>query len=427
MFNKKSIVLILACLLLSISAVSAVDNNSTDLDISDSFELSAVEDNVVLDDESGAEDDQVSPVSTSIKYEGIKKIESSWEEYDTYYTFSNNFNFTVVLKDADENPIENQMLNILTPNENYSVETDANGEVIIPLSNLEFDESYNIIAIYGGSQKYNNVTYTAILNIWSGVYVSDSMRAYGSDSEYLARFEDLNGKPLSNEKVTYLLNGKEYYNVTDEEGWAFIKFGLKEGIYNVTAINPVNNASRTAELWIVPRLVKNKNIVTYYQSKATYKIGINADDGLLWGAPNQPVKFTIVGKGYKKVVTKKTGTDGYAKLSVNFLKPGKYTVTAQYKKYKVSNKITIQPLITKDITKKYNKPVSFNVKLVNSKGKVLTKKVVKVNFKGKTYKLKTNSKGIATLKITKKINVGKYTIKTTYNKLTVKNTLTVKK
>ena len=48
-------------------------------------------------------------------------------------------------------------------------------------------------------------------------------------------------------------------------------------------------------------------------------------------------------------------------------------------------------------------------------------------FKGKTYKVKTNSKGIATLKITKKYKVGKYTITTSYGKLKVKNTIKIKR
>lgn len=53
--------------------------------------------------------------------------------------------------------------------------------------------------------------------------------------------------------------------------------------------------------------------------------------------------------------------------------------------------------------------------------------MVKVKFKGKTYKLKTNSKGIATFKIPKNLKKGKYTIKTTYNGLTNSNKIIVKK
>ena len=46
-------------------------------------------------------------------------------------------------------------------------------------------------------------------------------------------------------------------------------------------------------------------------------------------------------------------------------------------------------------------------------------------FKSKKYKVKTNSKGIATLSL-KNLNKGKYTVYSTYGKLTVKNTITIK-
>ena len=79
------------------------------------------------------------------------------------------------------------------------------------------------------------------------------------------------------------------------------------------------------------------------------------------------------------------------------------------------------------MSKKAKKTASFKVKVLKSNGKVFAKKVVKINFKGKTYKIKTDKKGIVTFKLPKNLKVGKYTIKTSFGGLTNSNKITVKR
>ena len=95
----------------------------------------------------------------------------------------------------------------------------------------------------------------------------------------------------------------------------------------------------------------------------------------------------------------------------------------------VKNAITVKKaVITKDVSKKYNKAGKFTVKILDSKGNPAAKKTVTIKFKGKTYKIKTNSNGVATFKLAKNsLKVGKYTIKTIYAGLTLTNKITVKK
>ena len=76
------------------------------------------------------------------------------------------------------------------------------------------------------------------------------------------------------------------------------------------------------------------------------------------------------------------------------------------------------------------KKVKVSLKKVN--GKYLKGKVLKIKFNKKTYKVKTNKKGVATFKITKLTKKGKYiaTIKYKgskyYKKLTKKAKITIK-
>ena len=60
------------------------------------------------------------------------------------------------------------------------------------------------------------------------------------------------------------------------------------------------------------------------------------------------------------------------------------------------------------------KGVDVKVKLLTKKGKAIASKVVTVNFNGKTYKVKTNKKGIITFKKSMKLKSKKYTMKITY-------------
>ena len=61
------------------------------------------------------------------------------------------------------------------------------------------------------------------------------------------------------------------------------------------------------------------------------------------------------------------------------------------------------------------------------KGKALKNKKITFKIKGKSYKVKTNKKGIATLKLKLKLKVGKHTVKTSYGKNIIKNTIFIKR
>ena len=136
-------------------------------------------------------------------------------------------------------------------------------------------------------------------------------------------------------------------------------------------------------------------------------------------AKNVSVKFTLNGKTYYK----KSNSKGIASLKIS-LKPKTYTVSATYKGFTVKNKVKVNPLITKNISRKKAKTIKYTAKLVNSKGKILKNKVITFKFKGKKYKRKTNAKGIATLSL-KNLKRGSYIIYSTYGKLTIKNTIRI--
>ena len=141
----------------------------------------------------------------------------------------------------------------------------------------------------------------------------------------------------------------------------------------------------------------------------------------------ETVKFTIAGKTY----TIKTDANGIAKLKINLI-PNKYSIVTEFNAKKVKNTVTV-----KQVLKVYSLTVKKTAKLFTLKaslkinGKMVKGKVITFKFMGKTYKVKTDSKGIAkkTLgkTIIKKLKIGKtYTVKALYCKTSVKTTLKVR-
>jgi predicted outer membrane repeat protein len=277
----------------------------------------------------------------------------------------------------------------------------------------------NIIrAVYDGLYYYNSSSFDLDVNVNSTIIAGNATKTYNSQYQFILL--DSYGNPLNNTQVIVKINSNDYEVMTDENGTAILTITLKPAEYSIIITNPTNNDTKTQIINVLSRISENKDMTMYYGASKYYKVKVLDDDGNV--AKGVDVTFTYNNKKY----TRTTDKNGYAsfKIPKNI---GKYTITAEYKGFKVSNKITVKStIITKNIKVKKGKTIKFKAKLLNKNGKALKNKKITFKFKGKTYKIKTNKKGKATLKITKKYKVGKYTIKTSYGGLKIKNTIKIK-
>ena len=135
------------------------------------------------------------------------------------------------------------------------------------------------------------------------------------------------------------------------------------------------------------------------------------------------VRVYVTATKYYNYKAVQTGLDGKMKLLVD-LKPGKYKVeirgadSKNFAAKKVTSKITIKKaptkLIPKKLTAKKGEKKYFKVTVKNKKTKkviagVKVKIKVYTGKKFKTYKVKTNKKGIAQLNV-KSLKVGKHKV-----------------
>lgn len=340
---------------------------------------------------------------------------TSIEVSDMTTTYNSGEFLQVRLLDQFDQPVADRELRFSIDGKAYY--TDANGSVLIPVS-LK-DAVYEGIVSFDGDDLYVKSQNASTITVKSTVILPE-LKDYALNSNYVVYLLNKDGNPLNNTLITFTFNNNEYNVVSDENGKATFTVPVSSGKYSVTVSNPISGQTLSQSINVLNRITENKNINAYYGFYPTYNIRVRNDDGKFAG--NLEVKITVNKKVYKLHSDK----NGYVSLKI-YLTAGNYVITSEYKGFKVSNKITIKPtLITKNIKAKKGKTVKFTAKLLDKNGKVLKGKKITFKVKGKTYKAKTNKKGIATIKI-KNLKAGNYNVVSLYGKLKSTSKITIKK
>ena len=309
----------------------------------------------------------------------------------------------------------------------------VNGTASVPLGELSAGD-HNISVSYSGDGKYaaysKSVTATvAKTKPTIDVTVPSDAQEGKVVSITITLPDDATGT------VFVDIGGNGYY--THVNGTTVLKIsgltgGDKNITYRYTGDNKYEEVSGNLSAFILfkPKITNNKGVSMYYFDGSKYKVRVWGTDGKI--VVGEYVTFTLNKKTYKI----KTGKLGYATLKIpSTVKPTKkYTVTAQYKTAKVSNKIAVKQILksSNKVVKKSAKKLVLSASLKKVKGKYLKGKVIKFKFNGKTYKAKTNKKGVAKVTLKKnvinKLKAGKkYTVKITYVKDTISKKVTVKR
>ena len=238
--------------------------------------------------------------------------------------------------------------------------------------------------------------------------------------------------------VSITVKGKAY-KATVKDGVATITISdLAAGTYNDVAVgyhdstgdygdagDNVTFTVKASEAKII-----SKDIKKDYNSNYKYAIRIIGVDG----KPVNGAKIKISING--KAKTYKTNSKGYITIKLDkTYTPGKYTVKLSYKGITSKHVITVKQILkAKKVVKvkKSAKKIVLKATLKSGNGKAIKGKKITFKVKGKTYRAKTNKKGVAEItlknKVIKKLKAGRtYTVKITYLKDTIKTKLKVKK
>ena len=297
-----------------------------------------------------------------------------------------------------------------------------NGKVSINLTDLKVGLNNLKVAVYPAIYDCNEDYYNFTVDTYdTRIILSDFETIYGNSYKYKIKLIDENGNPLAGRKLEYILD-KTYTGITDKNGELIltnIKAGNYKMIVNFKGEKLYMKSSSSAKVNIKTTLVLPKYSNFTYKSKYSVKFL----DKKLNPLKNTNVVIVFGGKTYKL----KTDSSGIVKID-NYLKPGTYNVKVKNPKTleEKTHKIKVLARIdqNKNITMYYGAGSYYKVRVLNDYGNIAKNVQVKFTLNGKNYYKKTNSKGIASLKITLKPKT--YTVSATYKGFTVKNKVKVK-
>ena len=286
---------------------------------------------------------------------------------------------------------------------------------------LEFTSPYN----YNPSSE--NISYeTKIINN------KDITVYYGAGQYFSVKVVTTDGKEVgAGAVVVFNINGKTTSVKTDDNGVAKIKITEVPNVYPI--ITSHNNKNYTNKVTVklnfkTCKVVNNKNINVYYTGGSYFSVKVVSANGKVV-ANGASVKFRINGK----TTLVKTDKKGIAKIKITDV-PKKYIMATSFNGKTYKNTVTVKRILTLKLVyvKKSAKSLVLTATLSKVNGKFLKSKLITFKFNGKTYKARTNSKGVAKVTISKyvlsKLKVGKkITYQATYVKDTVKKSVKVNK
>ncbi len=351
---------------------------------------------------------------------------------------------SILVSAADINVGDIAVVNITTSTASGKVTVTVNkkdynvtvSNYIGQLSILDLAEgTYNVTAKYLGDDIYSDSINTTAFRVLKVEVPIDNETITIPDSADTTAYsislpEDATGTlTVTVDGVPYtaaLVKGKATVNIPE----------LTVGSHNITVsysgdakYSPIVKSvivNKTAPEHVPVIKLTGSNLNMLYTSGKYFKVRLTSDGAPLAG---KTVKITINGKTYSRTTDK----DGYASFKIS-LPPKTYTVKATYGNIVLNKKVVVKSIITaKNVnTKKSAKTVKIKVTLKKVNGKYLKNKKVTLKFNKKTFKAKTNKKGVVTFTIKKSVYKKlkakkKYTYQVIYAKDKVKKTIKFKK
>ena len=414
---------IVLTIILSASAISASDENVTDLysadQTNDSSVISPSSENDLSVSQSNAdenavlESDNSNNLSNNTLGESLEnsvlnespKVNTSLESSssDIYY----GSNFEVTLKDSNGTGIADQKVIIKVGSKIYETKTNSNG---LASAKIELNPgSYVTTISYEGNDSYNLSNISGTVRILPTITSKDISKYYKGSAKYTATFFTTQGKALANTNVKININGKTYTVKTDSKGVVSLAINLKPRTYDAYAYDPITGYTLRTTVKVLSTITASDISKVYTDSRKFTAKFLKSDGKAL---ANKYIKFKVNGKTYKT----KTNSKGVATLSLTNLMKGTYKIIS-YNNDGLTKSNTINVIRKSSTSLKTSSYVYLTGDTKRIKVTLLNKfgyapgsgKVIKVTVKGKTYTGITNSKGVATIKLAK-LSKGSYTV-----------------
>ena len=297
----------------------------------------------------------------------------------------------------DDNQLSYQNLEVssngsISDNYSYNFNGEYSGSGVIK-SNYE---NNNVI---GSQQISNNDVISEPQSSVSNTVLSgnDTTLYFKNGTTYDVKLTDITGKALSNQTVSFLINGKLYNRTTGSDGVASMNINLVVGKYKITASyagSSLYGSSSVTNLVEVLSTISANDVVKFYKNGTQYYAKFVDGNGN--PLVNAEVRFNINGVFY----TRNTNGSGIAKLNIA-LYPDKYILTAYHPngEAKGYNITVLSTINSSDIIKYFRNGTQYYATFYDGMGNPLINETVRFNINGVIYEKRTNDKGTANLTI----------------------------
>ena len=315
----------------------------------------------------------------------------------------------------------NETLLININQENSSVKS-LDGVYVLNLTDMDYGD-YMISAIIDSDFYNGENSTTFFVNVKrTCIEVENMTTIYNSGDLFIVKLTDQFGQPVANRIVRFSLNNELFNNITDDEGIAVLTLNLKGSVHVEISfesddlyVGCVNSSKITVKSSIALPQTKIYVLNSLYEVSLLDKKGNPLN--------NTQITIRINGVDYST----KTDDSGNATFAIP-INYGNYDVYVKNPDTDemLSQNIDIVKRITqnRDISVYYGSNPNYKVRVCDDDGNYISGILVRFTINKKTYNVKTDNNGYASVKLS--LKSGKYTITATYNAYKVNNKITVK-
>ena len=343
------------------------------------------------------------------------KITSIWVLL--FIVYGDSANLIIALKDAKSNALVGKDISVNLNGKDFTVKTGNDGQATLPIdlvpgkyaAKIKFSEDN----IYLASSASSNVV---VNKVSTALTAGDINITYGDSANLIITLKDAKGNALSGKVILINITDKIYSATTDNNGEVTLPIDLLPGKYaskiefGEDEIYLSSFAGAEISVDKVDTALGANNVNMVYDDSKNLVVTLTDSKG------NALLGKAVTIRLSDDVYTKKTNAKGQVVLSVD--EPaGKYNAKISftgddiYKSSGHTSRVTVNKAASKitasaKVFKAKSKSKKLTVTLKN-KNRVMKNVIVKLTVNKKTYKVKTNSKGVAVfaIKLTKK---GKY-------------------
>ncbi len=242
--------------------------------------------------------------------------------------------FELKLLDANNKLLLGKLIHISYNNAIYDFISDSNGIVKLSVSISGYG-IYNLQMSFHGDNDYCASFSSAKLTVnkQKAKLTAPNKSYWITANKYLkATFKDMNGKPIKNKKISFILNGKTYNAYTNSKGVASLKVKISTAkTYRVTVKYAGDNVyspiSKSFKVYI--KKIKTKILVknrSYKKSKKIKKLTATLKTKSGKAIKGKKLIFTV----NKKKYIAKTNKRGVATVKVKISKRKTYKFTVNF-------------------------------------------------------------------------------------------------